>query len=322
MSQLLQEAPVPRSAPTSGAGLGSFWQRWTRGVSHFHGREDWDELAGDDWQHRILATPVTDDFHEKQGRSTGRLILENGARRLSVYLKRHYRLPRWHGLLASLCPGGAWSPGMRERRNLLEAAARGVPVPNVVAAGEWIGPGGKLQSFLAIEELVGMAPLHQAIPLAKAQLDGADFCCWKAGLAAEMARLARLLHDRRCYHKDLYLCHFYIPKDDTARLPKTWRERVHVIDLHRLQRHRWTWPIWLLKDLGGLLYSSDVDGVTPRDRLRFWRSYWQARGRGWRKRFWSWCVRLKGANYRRHNAKRKQVAFVVPPSGGDANRAA
>lgn len=318
MTQRVQEAPAPMSA----SGLSSWWRRWTLGASHFHSRADWQEFAGESWQQRILTVAVTDDFHAKQGRSTGRWILEHQGRRLSVYLKRHFRLPRRHGLLATLWPGGAWSAGMRERRNLLEAQAFGLPVPKVVAAGEWIGPAGRLRSFLAIEELVGMAPLHQAIPLAKARLEPAAFCRWKAGLVAEMARLARLLHDRRFYHKDFYLCHFYIPKDDTGRLPASWRQRVHVIDLHRMQRHSWTWPVWLLKDLGGLLYSSDVDGVTPRDRLRFWRSYWQTRGQGWRERFWAWCVRRKGANYRRHNAKRHQVASAAPPSGAEATKAA
>src|SRR5687767_11951801 len=140
----LVHAPGPSPAPRTqlAKGRGSLWQRLTRGMRHVHARDDWNELAGDDWPDRILDVPVTDDFHAKQGRSTGRWIMERDARRLSVYLKRHYRLPWLHGLLATLWPDGAWSPGMRERRNLLDAAAHGVPVPKVVAAGEWIGPGG------------------------------------------------------------------------------------------------------------------------------------------------------------------------------------
>lgn len=307
MTQLIQASSSPCQTKPAPNSFGTFWQRWTRGVRHFHTRADWEQLAGSDWRERILDVRVTDDFHEKQGRSTGRWILQQDGMRLSVYLKRHFRLPWPHGVLAALWPRGAWSPGMRERRNLLEAAAEGVPVPNVVAAGEWIGPHGKLQSFLAIEELVGMVPLHVAIPLAKSRLDPVEFARWKAGMVAEMARLARLLHDRRWFHKDFYLCHFYVLRQDTGRLPNGWRGRVHLIDLHRLQRHRWTWPIWMLKDLGGLLYSSALDGVTRRDRLRFWRYYWRAATHTWPARFWAWCVRLKAANYQRQNAKRKRA---------------
>ncbi len=305
---LMARAPAPLAAALA-EGWGSFWRRLTRGVRHFRAGPDWNGLMGPDWPERILDIPVTDDFHQKQGRSTGRLILDEGPRRLSIYLKRHYRLPWWQGWLATLWPSGAWSAGMRERRNLLEAAALGLPAPKVVAAGEWIGPWGKLRSFLAIEELAGMLPLHHAIPGAQERLDADSFCRWKRELAREMARLVRLLHDRCWFHKDLYLCHFYLPEEDTRRSAplRSLSGRLHVIDLHRLHRHPWTRFHWLVKDLGGLLYSSDVCGVTPRDRLRFWRFYCSGESRSWGKGFAARCIRLKGWNYGRHNAKRKSL---------------
>src|SRR5207237_5815725 len=105
-------------------------------------------------------------------------------------------------------------------------------------------PWGKLQSFLAIEELTGMLPLHQAVPLAAQQLDRRTFRTWKAGLIREMARLARLLHDRHAFHKDFYLCHFFIPRADTACLPN-WTNRVFMIDFHRLAHHRFTRLFWI-----------------------------------------------------------------------------
>ena len=61
-------------------------------------------------------------------------------------------------------PGRAWSPALQERAWLGWAAKQGIPVPAVVAAGDWLGPWGRLQSFLAVEELTGMLALHQAIP--------------------------------------------------------------------------------------------------------------------------------------------------------------
>jgi heptose I phosphotransferase len=148
-----------------------------------------------------------------------------------------------------------------------------------------------------------MLPLHEAIPAASRRLDPPTFRRWKRSLAVEMARLARGLHDRGYFHKDLYLCHFYIAEDDTGRLP-AWRGRVFLIDLHRLGRHRWTRPWWLAKDLGQLLYSSDVVGVTDRDRLWFWRAY-----RGGRPARWlaAWA-RARAWSYRRHNARRRKRA--------------
>src|SRR5205823_6490272 len=125
---------------------------------------------------------------------------------------------------------------------------------------------------LAVEELAGMLPLHEAIPAAAVCLRSDEFARWKRGLALELARLARTLHDRRHFHKDLYLCHFYVPEQLT-RSYSSWRGHVHLIDFHRLGHHPWTWRIWQIKDLAQLAYSSEIVGVTSRDRLRFWRAY-------------------------------------------------
>ncbi len=283
---------------------GALWQRLVRGVRRLQAHPDWPAFAGSDWGERVMDVAVTDRFHAKQGRSTGRWILHTDGRRLAVYLKRHYRLPWWRGLLAAVWPGRGWSPAFEEWRHLEWARTEGFPVPNAVAVGEYIGPWGRLCSFLAVEELADMLPLNEAIPAAAARLDPVAFDAWKRGLLTEMARLARELHGRRAFHKDLYLCHFYIPRADTERPVGEWRGRVHLIDLHRLSRHRWTWPVWQVKDLAQLLYSSDVPGVTARDRLRFWLCYLGPARRGGWGRWLGWLVRLKWQRYRRHNQKK------------------
>jgi len=283
-----------------------FWARLTRGFRKLLWRGDWEEHLGGDWPERVFDLPVTDRFFAKQGRSVGRLILTEHGRSLSVYLKRHYRLPRRHGLLAALFSRAAWSPGWQEARHLQWAKAQGIPVPEVVAAGEVVGPVGKLQSFLAIEELVGMLPLHEAVPLASRTLSPVAFTRWKAGLVKEMARLTRLLHDRRHFHKDLYLCHFYVRRGDCARVPD-WRSQVYMIDFHRLAHHPLAAPWWRIKDLGQLLYSSNVEGVTARDRLRFFRAYAGTKKRTLLFRF----VKLRGGLYRQHNQKRRRAAAAA-----------
>jgi Lipopolysaccharide kinase (Kdo/WaaP) family len=286
----------------------TLWLRLYRGSRRLRQRPDWADLLGVDWPERIMALAVTDRSHAKQGRSTGRLVLSAGDRRLGVYLKRHYRLPRWLGLLAALWPERGWSPALQEVRHLEWARTHGLPVPEVVAAGEYLGPWGRLQSFLAVEELAGMLPLHEAVPAAGRSLGAADFRRWKATLIAEMARLARALHGRRCFHKDFYLCHFYVREEDTQRLPD-WYGRVNLIDLHRLGCHQWTWLLWQVKDLAQLLYSSEVEGVTARDRLLFWRLY---QGPGRRSRAARWLRRavvFKWLRYRRHNAKKRALVY-------------
>lgn len=294
----------------------SLWRRLVAGGRRVLARPDWEAFAGAGWADTIMRVGVTNDFHAKQGRSTGRWVLASpGGGRLVVYLKRHYRLSWWRGLLAVLWPRGDWSPAMQEYRHLEWAREQGVRVPATVAAGEFIGPGGRLSSFLAVEELTDMLPLHQAVPAAAARLGGPEFRRWKRGLAAETARLARLLHDRRHFHKDLYLCHFFIHRDDVARAPapagtaadeNPWRGRVALIDLHRLAHHPWTWWWWLLKDLAQLLYSSEGACVDARDQAAFWKFY---RGPGPGSRASRWLRRLvvmKWRRYRAHNLKRKR----------------
>ena len=307
-------ASVPALAATPGAvacPAPSFWVRLFHGARALRQRPDWPRFAGDDWADGVMDATVTDCFHAKQGRSTGRWILRADGpapRRLAVYLKRHHRLPWWQGLPALLWPGRGWSPAFQEWDHLEWARGVGVPVPAVVAAAEFVGPWGRLRSCLAVEELADMLPLHEAVPLAAARLSPADFRRWKRGLIAEMARLARLLHDRCRFHKDLYLCHYYAARADTAVPDPAWRGRLFLIDLHRLGRHPWTWAWWRMKDLAQLLYSSEIPGVDARDRLYFWRMY---RGPGPRRLADRWLVRLvlfKWRRYRRHNARQKARA--------------
>lgn len=292
------------------ASLATWWHRLRHGVRVVAERRDWSRFAGGDWPDRIMQVTLTDRFHAKQGRSTGRWILQANGRHLSVYLKRHYRLPWWRGLLATLWPGRGWSPALEEWRHLEWARARGLAVPASVAAGEYIGPWGRLQSVLAVEELAGMLPLHEAIPLAATRIGAADFRKWKRGLVHELARLARALHAERRFHKDLYLCHFYIPEElcsaslaSSAGAPAFWQGQVHLIDLHRLAHHPWTWRRWQVKDLGQLAYSSEVAGVEGRDRLRFWKCY-RAGERRWWQRVLGHAIVAQWTRYQRHNAKR------------------
>ena len=293
-----------RSLPRPSLG---WWKAWTQGTLRGVERADWPRLAGHDWAATIMDANLTDRFHSKQGRSVARWTLHDprGDRDLVVYVKRHNKLPWLHGLFAWLVPGGKWSPALQEWQHLEWAQRQGVPVPEVVAAAEYLGPGTKLSSVLVTEELTGMLPLHEAIPLASQGLPPEAFRQMKRGLAWEMARLSRLLHDRRCFHKDLYLCHFYVHEADLRNPPVDWRGRVVMIDLHRLARHRFTYWVWQVKDLAQLLYSSEVEGVTPRDRLEFWRAYRSLGEDSRALKVIGALVRAKYRRYAEHNRKLK-----------------
>ncbi len=278
---------------------GTFLRRLTRGT-----RWTWTDKAHHgalpaDLGESAWTLSVADRYHAKQGRSTGRLRFDapRGGT-LSVYLKRHEQLPWPERLRALVIPGrGAHSPASAEWAHLETVRALGIAVPEVVAVGEQIGPWGQLRSFLMVAELVGSEALNESLPGLVATLDPGEFARLKRSWIREMAEIAARLHGAGAFHKDFYLCHFYL---DLSRL-RAEGGRFTLIDLHRLGIHRWFAARWRVKDLGQLLFSTyGVSGIGDRDRLRFWKHYRERVGLG--RRGWHWrAVRAKAARYQAHN---------------------
>jgi heptose I phosphotransferase len=280
---------------------GSLWRRWFRGVSWIWINERYRALLPEGLSENVMTLDSPDRFHAKQGRSTARVVLNKGDKPLAVYLKRHFRLPFHLRIRAIFDPAGKYSPAAAEWLHLERARALGIEVPDVVAAGEQIGPRGDLKSFLMIAELTGSEAVNELLPRLAVDLNAMAFATLKRGLIAEMARITATLHAAQIFHKDLYLCHFFLAHNRLDREPAN--ARVSLIDLHRLKEHR-LWPDWWRwKDLGQLLYSTEgVDGITDRDRLRFWRIYCRILGIG-PPRWHAWVIRLRAARYLEHNRK-------------------
>lgn len=276
---------------------GTLLERLTRGVRRQWLSEDYRAALPEDLDARVMDLETTDRHHAKQGRSTARVRFDSPWGPLSVYLKRHYRLP-WPARLAALIdPGGQHTPAAAEWAHLRRARELGVAVPDAVAAGERIGPWGTLQSYLLVAELTGCLPLHEAIPALQASLPPDRFAALKRALIAEMAAIVATLHRAALFHKDLYLCHFFLDPSVGAGASR----RLTLIDLHRLGEHRLVAWRWRWKDLGQLLFSTfGVDGIDDRDRLRFWMLYRKRMGLRF-PRLERWTIRLKAARYWKHN---------------------
>lgn len=280
--------------------LGTYRSRGRQGYQKIRSDADWVDFVGPDWLASIMTVEVRDRFHAKQGRSIGRWTLTAAdGRTLVVYLKRHFVLPAMDAFRARLFPRRAHSPGLQEYEHLEWARQQGIRVPRVAAAAEFLLPDGRLQSFIALEELTNQLPLHEAVPLAAERLSPSDFQRWKDLLSTELVRLSHEFHTKHTYHRDWYFCHFYIDEADTKHVPTTWQDRVTTIDLHRMIQPRWL-RLWKqAKDIAQLWYSSDVPGVTDADRQRFWQAY---RPHGWRAKLLGWLIKMKWKLYQRHNA--------------------
>ena len=97
----------------------------------------------------------------------------------------------------------------------------------------------------------------------------------KRKLIAEVAAMARKMHQAGINHRDFYLCHFLLDlplvedRDDAPGAPLV----LHLIDLHRAQIRQNVPRRWIVKDLGSLLFSAFEKNLTKRDLLRFVRVY-------------------------------------------------
>ena len=116
-----------------------------------------------------------------------------------------------------------------------------------------------------------------------------------------MARITATLHAARVFHKDLYLCHFFLDPDRVDRTPDM--PRLSLIDLHRLEEHR-LWPDWWRwKDLGQLLFSTTASPASPTATVCDSGGFTADASESSRPRWHARMVRLRAARYLEHNRK-------------------
>jgi len=238
----------------------------------------------------------TDDYVEKQGRSTGRYLLEIGEQTLSLYVKKQFRLPWWRRLFGT----AASFPGPLEHAHLEKAAALGVRVPETVFAGA--DPAHPCGSILATRELVGYLPLHIYIPGPLARLPARERRRRKRLLIARLVDVAHRLHERRLYHRDFYACHFFL-RDDASQ-PDGFD--LVLIDLGRLLHSRL--PRWKVKDLAALCFSTYIPGVTRTDRMRFFKQYLGLKKLDAASKQFARRIVRKAGRYLRHNRGLRNAA--------------
>ncbi|HSC67599.1 MAG TPA: lipopolysaccharide core heptose(I) kinase RfaP, partial [Cellvibrio sp.] len=121
------------------------------------------------------------------------------------------------------------------------------------------------QSFIVTRELTDVIQLDHFFERCSVGIKA------KHRILKSIATIARELHAAGINHRDFYLCHFMLKANfiaDQEQIPE-----IYLVDLHRAQLRPRVPQRWLVKDLGGLLFSSLNMNFTRRDYLRFMREY-------------------------------------------------
>jgi heptose I phosphotransferase len=140
----------------------------------------------------------------------------------------------------------------------------GVSTPKTIAYGfEWDGLFEK-RSFILIQEIAGGTSLEKKLPDSMLDFSPAVSQARKHFIV-HVADFVRRFHATGCRHRDLYLCHLFLDKNNT----------LYMIDLQRVFKPLLLSERFRIKDLAQLYYSAPGRSVSRADRLRFFLHYRQ-----------------------------------------------
>jgi heptose I phosphotransferase len=159
-----------------------------------------------------------------------------------------------------------------EWRAIEQLNRAGVVTPVVAGKGLRGSAPASLESFVIAEALDGMISLEE-LACDWRGVTGNKRVLLKRALLHGVAGIARRLHSAGLNHRDFYLCHFLVRDRDWTKWKPGDALELVLIDLHRVQIRDEVPERWLVKDLGGLLFSALDAGLTRRDLLRFIQAY-------------------------------------------------
>ncbi len=205
-------------------------------------------------------------FREQKNRRTLRFEI-NG----EGYFAKCHRGVGWREIIKNLICGRLPVLGaQQEEQAIARLTQLNIATTPVVGFGQLGFNPARLQSFLITRELTHNVSLEG---FCRNWLKHPPAPRLKRALIAEVARIARVLHQNGVNHRDFYICHFLLdlPRHNEQFDP----ENLHLslIDLHRAQVRKKTPSRWIIKDVAGLYFSSMDIGLTQRDRLRFLKIY-------------------------------------------------
>ena len=192
-----------------------------------------------------------------------------------------------------------------EWRAIEQLNQAGVTTPGIAGKGLRGSAPANLESFIVMPALEGMISLEDLTSDWRGAT-GRNRLLLKRALLQRIADIARHMHSAGLNHRDFYLCHFLVRDRGWSQWKPGDNVDLTLIDLHRVQRRDRVPERWLIKDLGGLLFSALDAGLTRRDLLHFIAAYRQQplrevlarEGNFWRQ-VWNNAVKLYRPFHRR-----------------------
>jgi hypothetical protein len=172
------------------------------------------------------------------------------------------RKVRWHvkRYTAVRAPGA--TPAEHEVKGIRLLQGVGIPTVPLVAWGALADR----RSFVIVDDLAGYRPGDKLLESRAGTFDQ---------LLAPTADLAARLHNAGLHHRDLYLCHFFVPNAEGPAAPLRLIDCARVKRLPRLlTRYR-----WVVKDLSQFWYSTlKHPEITHGQRMSWLRRYAEKTG--------------------------------------------
>ena len=262
-----------------------------------------------DWR-AVLQRAGLDSFEALMATGQGRSMTKRGLaawrERIALEVEGHRLFLKRYALPAkpkcTLHPSRWAPPAEVERKALQAAAAAGVNVPDIVAAGAQGAPPDATRSLIVLAEAPGWSLEQWARDWPEQLQPSAKRRALSKALAETVARL----HGAGLIHRDLYLAHIF------ARPSAAGRFELTLIDLARLHRPKVAKTRWIVKDLAGLHFSVPKSMASRADRVRWYKRYRNinrlTRRDRWLLRWIDWKARRIARHTAQHGLADKTTA--------------
>ena len=182
----------------------------------------------------------------------------------TVYLKRYRNIPKLRQLANWFDHRRRCCTSVYDGHRTEELDRAGIAVPHTIAYGyQWSGLFEK-RSFIMIQEIPDATSLEEKLPPCLTDFSPA-MARRRRAFIRQVADFVRRFHGTGCRHRDLYICHLFLDKN----------EKLHLIDLHRVFKPALLGQRFRIKDIAQLYYSAPGRFISRADRLRFYLHYRQ-----------------------------------------------